>query len=113
MRTLCPALNVVGDSVYDLVCYAVNPTKIPKMNPESANELSVAEKLAEMEAKFEIYHSILSELKVESTVQGNSMRCRNDSGSASRSVFGGMQRGGGGSPRAASVRGMQQSVIPR
>ncbi len=36
------------------------------MNPESANELSVAEKLAEMEAKFEIYCSTLSELKVES-----------------------------------------------
>ncbi len=37
------ALNVIGDSVYELVCYAVNPTNIPKMNPESANELSVAE----------------------------------------------------------------------
>ncbi len=47
------------------------------------------------------------------TVQGNSIRCHNDSGSASRSVFGGMQRGGGGSPRAASVRGLQQSDIPR
>ncbi len=47
------------------------------------------------------------------TVQGNSMRCRNDSGSGSRSVFGGIQRGGGISPRTASVRGLQQSVIPR
>ncbi len=60
------ALNGVGDSVYDLVSYAVNPTKIPKMNPESANEESVAEQLAEMEAKFKIYRSTLSELKVES-----------------------------------------------
>ncbi len=24
------ALNVVGDSVYERVCYAVNPTKIPR-----------------------------------------------------------------------------------
>ncbi len=47
------------------------------------------------------------------TVQSNSMRCHNDSGSASRSVFGGMQRRGGGSRRAAPVRGLQQSVIPR
>ncbi len=59
------ALSDVGDSVYDLVRYAVNPTKIPKINPESTNELSVAEKFAEMEAKFEIYRSTLSELKVE------------------------------------------------
>ncbi len=35
------------------------------MNTESANELSVAEELSQMEVMFEIYHTTLSELKVE------------------------------------------------
>ncbi len=150
------ALNVVRDSIYELVHYAVNPTQIPNMNPESANELSLAERWKLSLKSITPLKGLVDKVKsprsstiewptlrssnpdsfqpesVQShhntcirgdsgprghsgfrsrgrgrggaTVQGHSLLCRNDCGSASISVFGGMQRGGGGSPRAAPVR---------
>ncbi len=56
-------LHDLEENEIDVICYAVNWHRVPKVKPEAMSDLSVAEKLAEIEAKFKLYDNSLSELK--------------------------------------------------
>ncbi len=65
----------------DVICYAVNWHCVPKVKPEAISDLSVTEKLAEIEAKFKLYDNTLSELKKESIkIKDRVTNVDNDSG---------------------------------
>ena len=55
--------DIDENGVLDLVCAAVKWAKVPKVAPESISDLSVAEKLVQLEAKFKIFELSLSEIK--------------------------------------------------
>ncbi len=59
------ALGDVEEHNIDLVCYEVNWPKIPKASPVSANQVSVAEKLVEMEVRFKLYDNALKVLQTD------------------------------------------------
>ena len=46
-----------------IACCAVNWMRIPKIAPEEIINISTADKLAEMEAKFMFYDNALSEIR--------------------------------------------------
>ncbi len=57
------ALHDLEENEIDVICYAVNWHRIPKVKTEAISDLSVAKKLAEIEAKFKLYDNTLSEFK--------------------------------------------------
>ena len=56
------------DEHVDVICLALSWSKLPKVAPESVTDLSLAEKVAEMEAKFKIYDDTLSEIKAQQLI---------------------------------------------
>ena len=51
-----------------MICLALSWSKLPKVAPESVTDLSLAEKVAEMEARFKIYDDTLSEIKAQQLI---------------------------------------------
>ena len=69
MATSCDIIDdlfKLSDNGTNVVCCAGNWKRIPKVNPEAVPQVSIAEKLAQMEAKFKLYDSSLSEIRTES-----------------------------------------------
>ena len=52
-------------------CCAVNWKRIPKINPEEISNISMADKLASLEAKFALHDSALSDIRGENAVIEN------------------------------------------
>ncbi len=57
------------------MCYAVNLPKIPKASPESANQVSVADKLVEMEGRLKLYDNALKVLQTDVIKNSDRMSC--------------------------------------
>ena len=57
----------------NITCCAVNWMRIPKIAPEEIINISTADKLAEMEAKFMFYDNALYEMRRENATIGNRM----------------------------------------
>ena len=60
-------LNVLEEKHVQVICVTNKWWKIPKVQPESFNDLSIAEKVAELEAKFALYDKTLCNVKTEIT----------------------------------------------
>ncbi len=75
------ALHDLEENEIDVISYAVNWHRVPKVKPEAISDLSVTEKLAEIEAKFMLYDNTLSEFKKESIkIEDRVTNVENDSG---------------------------------
>ncbi len=68
MATCCDIIDdffKLEENNVAVTCAATNWMRIPKMNPEEITNISMADKLSQMAAKFEQYENALSEVKCD------------------------------------------------
>ena len=108
----------------ELVCAAVRWAKIPKIDPESISDVSVAEKLVQLEAKFSILESSLSEIKAHQVAMEDRKMSepKKVSGKPTSSVSGSsakpllseiVARGSGGSQQMATTGTSDKSLVQK
>lgn len=70
MATCCDVIDdlfKLEENDITVICAASNWKRLPKINPEEVTNISIADKLAKMEAKFAIYDSALSDVKAHNS----------------------------------------------
>ena len=99
------ALTVMQTKNVNYVCYAANWSRVPKCNPERNNELSIVERMEEIEMSLKVYNSRLNatnnEVKannvlIQEIISGDSQRSRNKLGNCDNDLAGTMMNSGSG-----------------
>ena len=64
-------LSKLEEKEIPITCCATNWKRIPRINPEEISNISMADKLGQLEAKFALYESALSDIRVENSLMDN------------------------------------------